>query len=248
MTWLQRYRIRNFLRTSFWIWPVAVLLATAIALPTIRWLDYQLGWQWLNFTPDGARAVLGSLSTSLLTFLVFVLSSLLLVVQLASAQLTPRIIAMGFRNRQVKVLVGVLVFSYVFTSGVLGRIENSRVPQMSVLIAVISTLISIAIFLRFVQHLGTSLRPISVLQAVSEGARPVIDSVYPRLLNAAESEQAACPPEQRPQDTRVVEYDGASGVLLAFGKSELVRIARDVEDGQALGHAWSLLELTLEGP
>ncbi|HLA80112.1 MAG TPA: DUF2254 family protein [Thermoleophilia bacterium] len=99
MSWLQRYRVRRFLMTSFWVGPVGVLLATVIAVPGIRWLDYKLGWQLLNFTPDGARAILSGLSSSMLTFLVFVLSALLLAVQLASAQMTPRIIAMAFSDR-----------------------------------------------------------------------------------------------------------------------------------------------------
>ncbi len=229
MSWLQRYRVRRFLRTSFWVMPVAVLLATAVAVPVVRWLDYKLGWQFLNFTPDGARAILSGLSSSMLTFLVFVLSALLLIVQLASAQLTPRIIAMAFSDRLAKVMVSVFVFSLVFALGVLGRIETGRVPQMSVLIAFISCLIGVVLFLCFVQHLGFRVRPISVLQLVTEQARPVVDSMYPHPFDAGSPEQSTRLPEVLPKDAGVIRYGGASGVLLAFGESELVRAAQEAD-------------------
>jgi uncharacterized membrane protein len=226
MTWLQRYRLRHFLKTSFWIWPAATLVATAIALPAVRWLDYQLGWRWLDFTPDGARAILGALSASMLTFLVFVLSAMLLVVQLASAQLTPRIIAMSFAAAPPKVLLSVLLFSYGFGVGVLGRIEGGRVPQMSVFIVIASNVSSIALFIWFVQNMGTRLRPISVLSDLSEVVRRVIESVYPRPFTVAGSEQASRPPEPPLHDARVIAYGGASGVLQAFGEAPLVRMAQ----------------------
>jgi uncharacterized membrane protein len=226
MSWLQRYRVRHFLRTSFWVMPVAVLVATVGVGPLVRWLDYKLGWRWLDFTPDGARAILSGLSTSMLTFLVFVLSSMLLVVQLASAQLTPRIIAMAFADRVGKAMVSVLVFSNAFALGVLGRIEAVRVPQMSVLIALVSALIGIVLFLWFVQRLGSRLRPISVLRLVSEQGRSVIDSVYPLPFDVARSEHAAYLPEVLQKDARVIDHGRDSGVLLAFGESVLVRTAQ----------------------
>lgn len=206
--------------------PVIVLLATMGAVPLVRRLDYTLNWRWLDFTPDGARAILSGLSTSTLSFLVFVLSAMLIVVQLASAQLTPRIIAMAFAHRTPKVMVSALVFSFVFTLGVLGRIETGRVPQMSVSIALIGTLISIVLFLRFVQNMGIRLRPIAVLQLISEQGRSVIDSVYPLPFDAVRPERTAHLSEELQQDARTVEYGGASGVLLAFGQSELVRAAQ----------------------
>jgi uncharacterized membrane protein len=106
MTWLQRYRAHHFLRSSFWFVPVCCIVAVLIVLPLVRWVDRRLDWSCFNVTPDGARAVLGSLSGSMLTFLVFALSALLLVVQLASGQLTPRIITVALANRLSAVVRG----------------------------------------------------------------------------------------------------------------------------------------------
>ena len=93
MTWGQRYRLRNTYRTSLVLWSVLCLFAALVAAPLIRWLDHETGWVVFGYSPDGARAVLSVLVGSMLTFIVFVLSATLIVVQLASGQSSPRVIA-----------------------------------------------------------------------------------------------------------------------------------------------------------
>jgi uncharacterized membrane protein len=163
MTWLQRYRLRSFLQFSFWLAPVGCMVAAVIVRWAILWLDQRTGWSWLNFTVDGAREVLSGLSSSMLTFIVFALSALLLVVQLSSAQLTSRIIAQALSVRKVKVSVSIFAFTYAFTLSALGRIEGPHAPQLLVFVTILSNLLTIAVFFWFVQHVGTSLRPIAVL-------------------------------------------------------------------------------------
>lgn len=229
MTWLQRYRLRHFLRFSFWFVPVGWMLAALITLPVVRWLDYQTRWSWFNFTPEGAREILGSLLSSMLTFVVFAVSSLLLVVQLASGQLTSRIIALAFSVRMVKVSVGVFVFSYTFALAALGRVEEQYVPQLLVFSAVLSNLTSIMLFLWFVQQVGMSLRPVSILQRLWEEGRQVIDSVYPRSLDPTTPFPLLIDLQALPKPARIIEYVGNSGTFLAFGARELVAAARQAD-------------------
>jgi uncharacterized membrane protein len=229
MTWLQRYRVRYFLRFSFWWVPVGWMLAAMTAVRTLRWIDLQTRWSWFGFTPEGAQAILGVLSSSMLTFLVFAVSSLLLVVQLASAQLTPRIIAFAFSNRNIKICVGVFVFSYTFALAALGRTEERYVPQLLVFIAVLSNLISIGLFFWFVQQVGTSLRPVAILQSLWGAGQRVIDSVYPHLLDPTEPPQPQLNANILSQPSRILEHAGNSGTFLAFGHQELVAAARQAD-------------------
>jgi uncharacterized membrane protein len=179
MTWLQRYRLRHFLRVSFWYVPVVWIVAAVVAVPAMRWLDQQTGWSWFNFTPEGARGILTGSASSLLTFVVFAVSTLLLAVQLAASQLTPRIINFIFSLRKVQVSVGVFVFAYAFTLGALGRIEAQHVPQLLVFVALLISLISIGLFLWFVPEVSANLQPVAVLRHMWEQGRMVIDRVYP---------------------------------------------------------------------
>ena len=81
-------------RTSLVFWASIALVAALLAAPAIRWLDRETGWVLFEFGPEGAPAILGVLVGAMLTFIVFVLSATLIVVQLASGQSTPRVIAL----------------------------------------------------------------------------------------------------------------------------------------------------------
>ena len=89
MTWEQRYRLRRAARTSLVLWAGLALVAALVAAPTVLWLDCETGWRLFGFSPDGARAVLGALAGSMLTFIVFVLSATLIVVQRRAASRAP---------------------------------------------------------------------------------------------------------------------------------------------------------------
>ena len=222
MTWLQRYRLTRTLRWSLWILPVVAIGAAIGVAPFLRWVDFRTSWTLFNLTPDGARTILGALTASMLTFVVFVVSSLLIVVQLASAALTPRVIARVFADRRLKLVLSAFTFAYTYTIAAAGRIEE-RVPQLPVAFAIGCCLGCIAIFFWFVQWLGGSLRPIAMLQGVAEEGHAVVESVYPQPYEGT-GEPAGRPGAQE-GDGSVVEHTGRSGVVLAFSQDGLAALA-----------------------
>ena len=102
---------------------------------------------------EGSRILLTALASSLLTFIVFVFSILLLAVQLASAQLTPRIIAHFYRNRVLKLSLSLFVFVFTFDLAVVVRIEDF-VPRPSAFLAGYSSVASIGVFLYMIDKVG----------------------------------------------------------------------------------------------
>src|SRR5579884_3734944 len=114
MTWLQRYRIRQYVRDSIWVLPFLGMLAAIGAAQLFTRAEAAVGWQ-SSVGPDTAQAVLGTLASSMFTFIVFVSSALLVAVQLASSLLTPRIIGLVFRDRVTKLSLVVFVFAFSFT-------------------------------------------------------------------------------------------------------------------------------------
>lgn len=234
LTWRVRYEVRQFLRTSFWFWPFIVMLATLlIVLPVMDWLASRgdpLFFVWTHLTAERARVILTALTGSTLTFLVFVLSSLIMVVQLASAQLTPRIMEFTLSDNQAKVMTCALLFSFLFGTAVLGRVEDGDVPVLAVKFTVLSVLVSIILFLRFIPHLSMSLRPISLMQQVAGEGERAIASIYPGLYDTAAAEKAPRVPRARlHKEGRVITYDGAPGVLKEFGAMDLVHAAEGAD-------------------
>lgn len=226
MTWLQRYRLRHLLRFSFWLVPVVWMLAALLALPAVRWLDAQTSWRFFNYSEEGARQVLNGLSSSMLTFMVFAVSALLLVLQLASSALSPRIIAMTFASRVPQFTVGVFVFAYVFALGAAARVESGHVPQLVVFVAILANLLAIVVFFWFVYRVATSLRPVAVLLALSSAGQRVIDEVYPLAWQESARERSPQVRESLSGPSRAIEHSGSSGTFLAFGAEQLVEAAR----------------------
>src|SRR5262245_38478152 len=135
----RRVWFRALWRHGFWLLPTLGILAALAISPVIRWIDRETGWTWFRFTPDGARGVLGALSGSMLTFIIFVVTAILLVVQLATAQLTPRIIALTFERRRTRNVLTFFTFTYTYTIGISSRVTDV-VPQFPVALAVILNL------------------------------------------------------------------------------------------------------------
>jgi uncharacterized membrane protein len=227
MTWERRYRAWHTARTSLVLWAGLGLVAAVVCATAVRWLERETDWTVFRATPDGARAVLGALAGSMLTFIVFVLSATLIVVQLASGQLTPRIIALVLASPGLKVTLGALTFTYTYTLSALGRVED-RGHELHASIAVVLNLACIILFFRFVQQLSGGLRPASLVLLVAERARWVILDVYPQAYDPARPEVVAggalptAPAE-------VLEFAGPPGVVMAFSHEGLARLARDAD-------------------
>lgn len=197
-------------------------MAVALLLrPLIQSVDASLGWV-AEANPDGARAVLGALAASMLTFIVFVFSILLVAVQLASAQLTPRIIAVVYRAPVLKLSLTFFVFTFTFTLGLLGRI-NDTVPFVALWVAVYSNIVSTILFIFMLDRTGKSLRPVAILTRVGSEGRDVIKEVYPRTVSGAEDRKhhVVLPAGQV---ARTVASP-TTGSVLAFDVAGLVALA-----------------------
>src|SRR5262245_18585936 len=157
MTWLQRYRVGHYVRNSLWIVPVLGMVAALLAVRILHQIEAALGWE-SGVDPDTARAVLGTLASAMFTFVVFVCSALLVAVQLASATLTPRIIALVFNERGTRLSLTLFVFTFTFSLAALVRIK-STVPLITAEAAAYSCLVSLAVFLFLIDRVGKSLRP-----------------------------------------------------------------------------------------
>ena len=212
-----------FPQTSLWRAPIVLMVAALFMARLVRWIDEQTRWTLLDFGVDGARIVLGALGSSLLTFIVFAFSILLLSVQIASGQFSPRVIARVFENRMTKVTVSTFVFTWTFSLAAVARVE-ARVPQLSVACAIALSIASVGMFFYLVQSASHNLRPVTILTGVANDTRAVIEAVYPAPFSTDRGEHAS--PDLLPgQISRAITYGRRSGVVLALAVEELVQLA-----------------------
>src|SRR5437763_1873958 len=180
MNWLQCYNLRHKLRNSIWVFPVLGALAAIVVVRLLHWVEDTRGWV-SSLDPDTARGMLGTVASALLTSIVFICSALLLVVQLASASLTPRVIGMVFRDSVTKFVLALLVFCFTFCLSAQLRIR-SDVPLLTAHLAAYVSLAGLGVFFYLIDHLGKMLRPSGVLRLVSQRGCKAIEQVYPQRL------------------------------------------------------------------
>jgi len=223
MNWLGRMTRALLSGGPLWNLPVVAMAGAIVAARLVRWIDDRTRWTLLGFGVEGARTVLGALGGSLLTFIVFAFSILLLSVQIASGQLSPRVINRVFEARSTALTIAAFVFSWVFSLAAVGRVEE-RVPQLSVALALALSIASVALFVFLVQSASKALRPVTILTGIANDTRAVIEAVYPESFSE-DREPQTTHALQAQQAARTIRYPGRSGVVLALDVDAIVRAA-----------------------
>ena len=138
LTWNRLYGATSYLRSALWTVPILAILIELMTAPLVHRLDVWLGWRFAGLAIAGAQAMYQTVVTLALSFLVFTFGSLLVAIQVAGGQLTPRIIAtLLLRNNVVRCSVGLFVFTLVFAVSALNRLEESVHELVAFLTAVL---------------------------------------------------------------------------------------------------------------
>jgi uncharacterized membrane protein len=225
MLWNQWYSLRSYMRSSIWTAPFIALLIYLVVIRVVYALDASIEslppWPW---TLAGTQAVLETIITLTLTFIVFTFGFMLVAIQIASGQLTPRIIATTMlRNNTIRLTVGLFVLTMLTATGALLRLEP-KVPFLATWLATILGFASIAALLFLIDALARRMRPGSVLAQVGNLGLAVIESVYPEPVEKPGA--LAVQRGKLPSLRRIVAHQGKSAIVLAVNLAALVAEAR----------------------
>lgn len=222
MWWNQRYLFSSYVRSSLWVVPFFAIPLSLVAVRLVHRLDAWLGWSLLGFQAADAKTLLDAFVSATLAFVVFTFGSLLVAIQVASAQMTPRIIATTLlRNDLVKYTVGLLIFTLMFSLGAQNRLDE-QAYQLLASIAILLGMISFAAFFYLIDYASRLLRPISILTRVGDNGIAVVESVYPNPSSGPSRETEL--PVPTPPDA-VVRHRGTSGIVLAVHIERLLKKA-----------------------
>lgn len=220
MSWNRRNRVTSHLRSSLWIVPLSAVVLHLVASKAIHLLDARLGWSGANYGVEGAKALCNAVISLTLSFIVFTFASLLVAIQVASGQYTPRIIATTLlRDNVIRSTVGLFVFTLLFAVKALNNI-GATVPQLVLFITGILGLLCIVVFLFLIDYAARLLRPVSLVRRVGEAELKVMASVYPEKLGTAPV--AAVTPCDAGPVARTVLHRGRSGIVLAVNVPQLI--------------------------
>lgn len=177
------------LRDRFWIVPLLFAVGATLLGLALTTLDDRLDTSLtlpLLFAggPEGARAVLSAIITSMISFTGLVFSITIVVLQLTSSQFSPRILRTFLRDWLNQVALGVFVATFVYALVVLRSVTGTAqtetfVPQLSVTMAFVLVLASVVVFLFYIDHIAQSIRAASIVTRIAEETRGVLERRHP---------------------------------------------------------------------
>jgi uncharacterized membrane protein len=162
---------------------VYVLISVVFAQLTL-WIDRSIGTvpEFVATNADSARAVFGAIAGGLITAITLVLSMMLVAVQLASSQFSPRTLRDWLSDSVLKHTIGLALGATVFSLLALRSTRSSDVaneelvPDVSVAVAVFFAVLSLLAVVRAVDHITHSLQVGSIAKRLAQDTIRVIDA------------------------------------------------------------------------
>jgi len=230
MTWNRRYSVISYLKSSLWVIPVVALiielavkrLFETFGVWMVRQGVYDLKTGFFALNASEAHAILDRIFTINLSCLVFTFGSLLVAIQVAGGQYTPRIIATTLlRDNVIRCIVGFFVFTMLWSNRTMLQLGNlGVVPQFQIFLTMVFGLGTIIAFILLIDYAAKLLRPVSLVGRIGEQGIAVIKSVYPDpALGAA---VPVAPPTKLGLPDRTINYQGKSGIVLAVNLQGLI--------------------------
>lgn len=185
-TWQRLWR-------PFWALPLAigiVAVAAGVLLPLVDGALSEHVPYVFQGGSDGARGLLSTIATAMISVTGLVFSITMVVLQLASSQFTPRVLGGFLSQRTTQVTLGIFIASFVFALTVLRSVRGGAdgfVPQLSVTVAFLLVLASMGSFIAFIHHITVSIQVSTVISGIGDRAVALVDELYPDAAPVAEA-------------------------------------------------------------
>ncbi len=240
----------NRLKSAFWFIPALITAGGIVLFLVTQFLD-QLTFTNLSSLPiifsggpTAARAVLAAIAGSLITVIATVFSLTTVTFVLASGQYTPRLLRSFAADRGLQVVLGVYIATFTYALLVLrivrtGESEGATfIPIISVTVAVVLTLICVALLIYFIYHVINLIQPSTIVQRIHDEMMGPIsrlddldesseDEKDPKDHPKLESLLAETPSVVRALESRYVQYLNVDAVVDAVavgGETRVVEI------------------------
>jgi uncharacterized membrane protein len=227
MSWNLRYTIRSYIRSTIWIVPVI-----ALALEQATWRiahAYQFDFGYApGFVLGGAATIAAAdyAITLMTSFIVFTFGSLLVAIQVASGQLTPRIIATTLlRDNVIRGTVGLFIYALLLAVAV--KIREETMPHFLESLMGILAIVGVVAFLFLIDYAARLLRPVSIVWRIAQQGLKVIEDVYPQAT--VDSQLPTHPREKLGPPDRTVFHRGTSAIVIAVNMKALVAAAKKAD-------------------
>lgn len=193
-----KIRLINFwdaLRGSYWFVPSIMSLGAILLSVACVQIDAELtlkgaekmSWLWAGGT-DGARTILSTIASSMITVAGVVFSITIVALTLASSQFGPRLLRNFVRDTINQAVLGTFVATYLYCLLVLREVKDVNdqtfVPYLSITVALALTAASLGMLIFFIHHVALSIQAENVVANVAAELRTGIATLFPEEAGA----------------------------------------------------------------
>jgi len=227
MSWSSRFRVREYARGSLWVVPLvgAVLGALLGSLGLLLDQHITLPAYW-QYSPSTASTVLSAIVGSTAALIGFVVTVTVLVVQMATGTFSARYMRLWYRDRMLKATLAMLIGTLAFSFQLLRRVESDFVPNLGVTVAGALLLVSLLLFMFYLDRVLHRMRPVAVAALVARAGRKAFEAAVAWAGTADAPDfvdrryEPGAEPALRVRSTH-------AGAIQAIDSSGLVRWARE---------------------
>jgi uncharacterized membrane protein len=251
MPWVRRFRIKQYLRGSLWVVPLAGGVFGSLLALVVGKIDasVQLPEQ-LTYSASTASGLLTAIVSAMIAFTGFVVTISVLVIQMATGTLSPRYMRLWYRDRIQKAVLAMLVGTLAFSLVTLRHSGTGVTPNLGVLISGIAVIASIVLFLLFLDRFVHRLRPVAVAHLV---VRQGIQHFSSPMVSAAPGPDEGGPSGAEPV---AVVRSVRTGSIQAIDRSTMLAWAEETDSvvvlrrapGDFVSKGARIAEVYSEGP
>ncbi|WP_422768713.1 DUF2254 family protein [Plantactinospora sp. WMMC1484] len=170
-------RGRRAAGAPFWLLPGLFAVCSVCLGVGLSFLEQRVGIPVKDFLPSapaGARSLLSSIISAMISFTALVFSITVVALQLASSQYSPRVLRAFLEDRGIQTSLGTFIATFLFATVVLVTLPDrpdQRLPELSLAVSILLLLLSTAVFIYYLHHITTIMRVSHLIGAIGRQTR-----------------------------------------------------------------------------
>lgn len=235
------FNLWYYVRSSFWFLP-GLMAALAIVLAYITtgidkvWFNQSNARYWWLYSGGavGARTILSTITSSMITVAAVVFSITIVVLSQASAQFGPRLIRNFMNNMANQLVLGTFVATFMYGILILSAVRTSAeatvVPALSITVTILMSFLSLGVMIYFIHNISETIQVQNIIARVHHDLDHAVNRIFPEQYESGH-DQVREPVNRNYEIPTTCDREACpiiavkSGYLQALDDVELMRIA-----------------------
>lgn len=186
-----RYFLKTF-RTSIWLIPVILCISSLLLGLLMLWADRQVSGhytalQMFSMPVESARQVLSVIAGSVISVAGVSFSVTMVALTLTSGQYGPKILRHFLEDNESKISLGLFLAAFVYSLVVFTGFVSSDQPHLTVIVALLLTLVALVGFIRFIHRTATDLQADQIFQRIGDKFESTLGELREQSLDPRRS-------------------------------------------------------------